>query len=76
MRLLPPIPPRTALAAIGHFAMQLENEAHDLERIAKALISKEISYGCLVNVLLGVEDPAPTSDSRSRAQRSGCHGLH
>jgi PAS domain-containing protein len=36
--------------------MQLENEAHDLERIAKAfwLISKEISYGGLANALLGV----------------------
>jgi hypothetical protein len=36
--------------------MQLENEAHDLERIAKAfrLISKEISYGGLTNALPGV----------------------
>jgi hypothetical protein len=36
--------------------MQLENEAYELERIAKAfrLISKEISYGGLANALLGV----------------------
>jgi hypothetical protein len=36
--------------------MQLENEAHDLERIAKAfrLISKEISSGGLANALLGI----------------------
>jgi hypothetical protein len=36
--------------------MQLENEARDLERIAKAfrLISKEISSGGLANALLGV----------------------
>jgi hypothetical protein len=36
--------------------MQLENEAHDLERIAKAhrLISTEISYGGLTNAVLGV----------------------
>lgn len=36
--------------------MQLENEAHDLERIAKAfrLISKEIGYGGLANAFLGV----------------------
>jgi hypothetical protein len=36
--------------------MRLENEEHDLERIAKAfrLISKEISYGGLANALPGV----------------------
>ena len=36
--------------------MQLENAAHDLERIAKAfrLISKEISSGGLANALLSV----------------------
>jgi len=36
--------------------MQLENEAHYLERIAKAfrLISKEISYGGVASALLGV----------------------
>jgi hypothetical protein len=36
--------------------MQLENAAHDLERIAKAfrLISKEISSSGLANALLGV----------------------
>jgi hypothetical protein len=36
--------------------MQFKIEAHDLERIATGfrLISKEISYGCLANVLLSV----------------------